>query len=295
VSVTLHLLLLVLALVLPKIETPQDETPFQVELLDQENRNSIIMAPSDLEDRMDDVKRKATAMSDKRRRVELETRKAPQKAQLRAPLKSRSQVPTPQQKPQQAQDQKRERRFDDKTLFEDPSGVAFQKNEDRKPLFLPMGARRAIPQPHVPSYLTESLPEGLEIGNVSALNTDQHLFYNFNSRLIGGFAPLWVQYVGQTVHQWMTNNSFPKVAKTWVTNVEVVMSPDGEILEIQHYRLSGLWPFDEAPIKAFKRLKHVPNPPQEMIGDDGYIRLKFQTEVHWSPSPSGGFGLSRGN
>ncbi len=63
------------------------------------------------------------------------------------------------------------------------------------------------------------------------------------------------------------------------------MDEKGEIIEVQPFRLSGFWSMDNATIESFKKVKNVPNPPEEMIDENGYIHLQFQTEVLWVPQP----------
>ena len=65
----------------------------------------------------------------------------------------------------------------------------------------------------------------------------------------------------------------------------LVKDKKGEIIDIQPFRLSGLWAIDQSAIKAFKMVKNVPNPPEEMVDENGYIHLQFQTEVLWVPQP----------
>ncbi len=129
------------------------------------------------------------------------------------------------------------------------------------------------------------MPPGVRLGNVTSLNTDQHRFYSFNQRLLSRFIPHWGNMVSRALYQWLQENNFPPVSKAWVTQVEVIMNDKGEILDIQPFRLSGLWTIDQSTIKSFEAVKNVPNPPKEMIDENGYIHLQFQTEVLWVPQP----------
>jgi DNA primase catalytic subunit len=140
-------------------------------------------------------------------------------------------------------------------------------------------------RPLIPAYVQQRLPPGVRLGNVTALNTDQHRFYSFNQRLLSRFIPLWGDRVRSALYQWIKENNSPSVSKTWVTNVEVIMNEKGEVLDVQPFRLSGLWSIDEASINSFKDVRNVPNPPSEMVDENGYIHLQFQTEVLWIPQP----------
>ena len=70
-----------------------------------------------------------------------------------------------------------------------------------------------------------------------------------------------------------------------MTQVEIILNKKGEILDVQPFRLSDLWEMDEAAIEGFKAVKNVPNPPEEMIDENGYIHLQYQMEVYYVPQP----------
>ena len=246
-----------------------------MEIVFQDDSQRLISVPDDMEDSDDPEDKKETSFaSNKRRRVELETRKRQQEALNRSPIAGGGQ-------PQQAKQKTPPKEKTKKTLTQDTEGVEYAQGATPLKLpFAPTPSAKSL----LPQYIKEQLPPGVRLGEVTALNTDQHLFYNFHHRLLSRFVPHWGNLVGIAVRRWIDKEGTPKTSKTWVTNVEVIMDPNGEVLDVQHYRLSGYWPIDEAPSKAFSRhVKRIPNPPTQMVDENGYIRLKFQTEVHWVP------------
>ena len=160
----------------------------------------------------------------------------------------------------------------------------YYTEDNRKPLKLPGYGSRDT-RPTVPNYIQETLPPGVRLGNITSLNTDQHRYYSFNNRLLSRFVPLWGRQVRQALFQWLNENNSPGISKVWVTNVEIIMDASGEIIDVQPFRLSGLWPIDQAAIDSFKKVRQVPNPPKELVDENGYIHLQFQTEVYWVPQP----------
>jgi outer membrane biosynthesis protein TonB len=46
---------------------------------------------------------------------------------------------------------------------------------------------------------------------------------------------------------------------------------------------SGVVPFDASAVRAFQEAAVFPNPPQEMIQEDGFIHLKFAFTVNFRP------------
>ena len=155
--------------------------------------------------------------------------------------------------------------------------------EKRKPLKIPGFGNSH--RPPVPTFVQQRLPPGVRLGNITVLNTDQHRFYSFIQRLLSNFLPVWGLRVTKSLYKWIEENNAPVISKTWVTQVEVIMDEKGEILEVQPFRLSGLWSIDSATVESFKKIGSVPNPPKEMIDENGYIHLQFQTEVLWIPQP----------
>lgn len=250
------------------------EQDIPMEIVFEDTKPTLVTVPDQLEDSDDKNNKKAADFaSNKRRRVELETLKRQNKSGIQSPIAGGGQTrPNPQQKNQKQK----------QTLAaNDPDGIEYKTT--RKPLKLPF-SQASSAQSLLPQYVKEQLPPGVRLGEVTALNTDQHLFYNFHQRLLSRFVPNWGRLVGRAVRQWIEREGQPKTSKTWVTNIEVIMDPSGEVLDVQHYRLSGYWPIDEAPSKAFaKHVRRIPNPPTQMVDENGYIRLKFQTEVYWVP------------
>ncbi|MNS84638.1 hypothetical protein D3C72_1184710 [compost metagenome] len=46
---------------------------------------------------------------------------------------------------------------------------------------------------------------------------------------------------------------------------------------------SGVVAFDTSAVRAFQEAAVFPNPPQEMIQEDGFIHLKFSFTVNFRP------------
>ncbi len=47
---------------------------------------------------------------------------------------------------------------------------------------------------------------------------------------------------------------------------------------------SGVSRFDQAAILAFQDAKVFPNPPKEMLKEDGLIHLRYSFQVNYSPT-----------
>lgn len=235
------------------------------------SKNILVQAPDNPADENLKPEKEVKFKSNATRRTELETFARSKPTPIQAPVDSGG---------QRGQAKKANQQKETVTEF-----GTYKVEDDREILQLP-GYGSSTSRPMIPSYVQQQMPPGVRLGNITALNTDQYRFYSFNQRLLQRFIPLWGDRVRSALYQWIKENNAPAVSKTWVTNVEVILNEKGEILEVQPFRLSGLWSIDEASINSFKDIKNVPNPPKEMVDENGYIHLQYQTEVLWIPQPN---------
>lgn len=133
-----------------------------------------------------------------------------------------------------------------------------------------------------PAALQSFLPPDIELGQVTALNTDQDIYYSFYRRMAEKVIWPWGQSVEQGVRKLREQGRLGGAQK-WITIVEVTLDPKGHVLNIQPLKLSGFWEIDQAPTLAFEQAKQFPNPPEGMLEEDGYIRIKYQFAVYYRP------------
>ena len=72
--------------------------------------------------------------------------------------------------------------------------------------------------------------------------------------------------------------------RNWVTGIDIWITPDGRFHSAHIMKESGIKKFDTAAAAAFREAGMFPNPPQEMVEDDGYIHLKYSFNVRFQPS-----------
>ncbi|WII73512.1 TonB family protein [Bdellovibrio sp. 22V] len=133
------------------------------------------------------------------------------------------------------------------------------------------------------STIGESMPRDMKVGSFTALNTDRYLFYTFYARMEELIRYRWESRVQSAI------NSFdrPTLAlagnRNWITHVEFLLDKNGYLRSALIMKESGIRAFDAAAINAFKEAKVFPNPPQEMVQDDGFIHIKFSFTVNYAP------------
>ena len=69
----------------------------------------------------------------------------------------------------------------------------------------------------------------------------------------------------------------------FLTNLEIVLNRRGEFIRAIIHQDSGSKDLDSAPILAFREARMIPNPPREMIKEDGTIRLLYTFHVDQVP------------
>jgi len=148
-------------------------------------------------------------------------------------------------------------------------------------------------QPAAPSFggaekgfstVGEQLPNDIKFGDFTALNTDRHLFYSFYARMEEKIRYRWVTYARAAIY-----NVSPAAMKTagkevYVTKLEVVLDPQGHYVRSILHEGSGMQSLDDAPVQAFRDAGQFPNPPPEMIKEDGYIHIYYGFSVNMIPS-----------
>lgn len=136
------------------------------------------------------------------------------------------------------------------------------------------------------STVGETLPRELEVGSFTSLNTDRYLFYSFFMRIEELIRYNWESYVKDTINRTPRSEFLKQTGEFWVTHVEIQLKPNGEFYRALLLKSSGIQGFDYAAVDAFSQARRFPNPPAEMVEDDGLIHLKYSFTVHYRPSPA---------
>lgn len=135
------------------------------------------------------------------------------------------------------------------------------------------------------STVGETLPNDVALGSFTALNTDRFQFYSFFSRIEELVRFRWETQVRQSIDSMDPNYVLKTVgSRSWITHVEFLISPESHLKISRVMKESGIKGFDEAAIWAFQDARFFPNPPPELVEDDGYIHLKYSFNVYFEPS-----------
>lgn len=136
-----------------------------------------------------------------------------------------------------------------------------------------------------PSATGESLPRDVSIGSFTALNTDRFTFYTFYARIEEMIRYRWESRVQSTLNSFNRNTLLSVGERAWVTSAEFLLDPQGKLIKVLVMKESGIKEFDAAAVGAFREAGMFPNPPQELVQEDGYIHLKYNFTVSYNPPP----------
>jgi len=116
---------------------------------------------------------------------------------------------------------------------------------------------------------------GIKPGDKTVLNTSEFVYYSFYRRVQDSVVYLWNRYVSDYIEK------HPDVKKNlsnrdYITEVEAVLTKDGDFVRMVVLKSSGVSGIDEAPGKAFLDSGPFENPPKGMIESDGFVRMQWR-------------------
>lgn len=183
-----------------------------------------------------------------------------------------------QKDPSESKDQKLKQQKDprkEQPKDYDPEGVDIAKNLKEY----------AQSVQEAPSTMGDALPQDVSIGSFTALNTDRYMYYSFYARIEELVRFRWESRVRAAVDSFDRNYILSVVGRrNWITAVDIWLTKDGRYHSAHILKESGIPRFDQAAVLAFKEAGMFPNPPQDMVEDDGFIHLKYSFNVSFRPS-----------
>lgn len=133
------------------------------------------------------------------------------------------------------------------------------------------------------STIGEAMPKDMKVGAFTALNSDRYLFYTFYARMEELIRFRWESRVQNAIDSFDPQTLSFSGNRNWVTQVEFLLDKNGYLKSAVIMKESGIVAFDLAAINAFRDARVFPNPPPEMVQEDGFIRIKFGFTVNYSP------------
>lgn len=292
ISIILHILITLFVYTVPENWLPKDnlfstsliveKAPVSIELIEDKNAQQIVRAAPVPESQLDKTsKEKARFLSAASQRVLLET-----KARLTGKTENNLSTPKYQQEIIQKKLAKIQDELKDLKNMKDQDGTLEvqtlngRKKSDYKPLNLyPNNQKYGV------STLGETVPDDISVGDFTALNTDQFQFYTFYARIEDLVRFRWETKVREAIDQLNRYQALKNVSQSeWVSQLEFQIDEKGVLRKAILLKESGVSRFDQAAILAFQDAKVFPNPPKEMLKEDGLIHLRYSFQVNYSPT-----------
>ena len=130
-----------------------------------------------------------------------------------------------------------------------------------------------------PSQFEYQLSDDIQFGEITALDTDTHIYASFYNRIVDLFYVRWISHLDSIWARLSKDTKSSLSSRIWRTDIEIVMDKDGLYKTGKILRSSGFNPFDQAAIAAFKSAQVFPNPPRGKIDPDGMVRFRLRVGV----------------
>jgi len=128
-----------------------------------------------------------------------------------------------------------------------------------------------------------ALPKDIPLGNQTVLNTDKVRYASFINRIADEIYQPWVESAERAVRDFLSGNRKIE-ANLYITRLKITLDPEGSVKAIQVLESSGISELDEAPKKAFWEAEPFPNPPSQLLENDGFVRLTYEFQFEWKNS-----------
>lgn len=254
--------------------TPASRQPIVVDYLQspqaQRAQKSFVTDTSDkrLKKAIDQLKKKAHFISKNRQRVQEE-----QVAEKSGLTRNRSGQSSLSNSNQSGQGRKRPK---EKPTIRQRAYGDLATAKKRSPLGdnIVIGGASSISE-HIPSVKT---------GGFTALNTDQFIYYTFYSRINERIRHRWVNHVRSFIDETPLDQLSKGSHRPQETRVEVLLTKEGEYVKTIIHKGSDFKGLDLAAVNAFLKSAPLPNPPEDLVAEDGHIHLYYSLYVILDPS-----------
>ena len=116
---------------------------------------------------------------------------------------------------------------------------------------------------------------GVASGDYTILNTAEFVYFSFYKRVEDAVVYLWNQHVTDFM------KTRPDVRenlgkKDYITEVEAVLDKEGNFIRMSIVKSSGVAGIDESPGRAFAEASPFENPPDGIVAEDGFVRMRWR-------------------
>lgn len=117
------------------------------------------------------------------------------------------------------------------------------------------------------------LDKRLMVGAENMLNAVESRYYSFYSRLYSAVAPIWQSRIREVPYR---RNIPPG---DYTTQVELILDSQGNLVRVNLLQRSAIDEFDRAAVDSWYRIGRFPNPPRDLLDNQGLVRTGWTFTV----------------
>lgn len=115
----------------------------------------------------------------------------------------------------------------------------------------------------------------LDPGMETLLSTREFVFYTYYARIRKQLNQYWGPSVREKISQIYRQGRKIASDEDKITRCLILLDKRGNLLKIQIIGQSGIQELDQAAADSFRSAAPFPNPPQGIVDNDGYIRIRW--------------------
>lgn len=123
--------------------------------------------------------------------------------------------------------------------------------------------------------MQQNFVKGVKQGEVTALNTQEFVFFGYFQRIRKSLDRAWNPILRQHIVKLYRKGRHLAGEMDHVTQTLVILNKQGEIVAVKILGTSGVEDLDSAAIEAFNKAGPFPNPPEGMVGQDGFVQIRW--------------------
>ncbi len=156
----------------------------------------------------------------------------------------------------------------------------FRTSQNKKPQpALESNGDQFRQQLNMPSRSEYQLPNDIQLGSATNLNTDAHIYASFYNRVTDLFYIRWTQKLDSIWSRLSEETKRSLAGRVWSTEVDIWLDPTGRYQKGLLMKKSGFPLFDSAAIFGFQDANFFPNPPKAKVEPDGHIHLRYRINI----------------
>jgi TonB family protein len=140
---------------------------------------------------------------------------------------------------------------------------------------------------------TDDRLKGVDNGERTILSTREYKYFSYYNRIKELLRQYWKPNVERKLYMLIAKGR--NIGEDeMVTELVVLLNPQGNIQKISRVGSSGIEDLDEAAVDAFQKAAPFPNPPKGIIDPDGFVRIRWDFILQTQAAPRINFSSAGG-